>query len=717
MIGAVLAAIALSVTLQANRRLGLVTPAPPVTGPPTTTTTVPGNTTTGTGTTMPVTTTAGNGTTIPPGTTTPPLPPINITCPMDVISTLGKPSDVPALGNAMAVGGCTTPVVTSSDVVIGTVARSVPRLAKKEVKPKTVIPQNIATSGSSGTPHTGTCVGGRVPDTNSGIENVFEFIATNINNNNKRAERQVHEETQEVNPRQGARNHENPKKTEKKKKKKRTLRSPSFSSPHLADLASGGAGNTGVLPPDPVAAAGLSQIVLGVNSILGAAVGVFDKSFGLLGSFTLGGLGTGVCSGVNNGDPQVMYDQDADRWVLLELMSPNNTLCMFVSDTGDALGTYMEIQFQFDDLPDYPKLGLWNRVYSLTINIPPTGGNPNPENMCVIDRLAALAGSPTVPMFCAAPFNGPLAGFGFQAWTPVTIENGPLAPAATESSGTPGIGAVFMRHKDEELHDGSGSPILDFLEVEHWSNIDFNTTSYVNVRYSVPVSDFDSDPGSCTSSDECVPTPTPQELDPLREVVMHRAAYRYLPDCDNQESLVGAFVSHANGVDNARVRWFELRFMKPSPSLDPLFTLYQEGEINQDSQHRFMGTAGMDGNGTIAVGYALSSASTWPSMVMTTRVADDPLGMMRDETIVSPGEVAVIPSFRWGDYFSMSTDPLPGEQSRIFYFAGQRTVSGGDPWQARVHKMRVEGEIVERTFLAQDTCGQMVSCVQTIQLE
>ena len=198
---------------------------------------------------------------------------------------------------------------------------------------------------------------------------------------------------------------------------------------------------------------------------------------------------------------------------------------------------------------------------------------------------------------------------------------------------------------------------------------------------------------------------------------MHRAAYRYLPDCDDQESLVGAFVSHANGVDNARVRWFELRFMKPSPSLDPLFTLYQEGEINPDSEHRFMGTAAIDGNGTIAIGYALSSASTWPSMAMVTRVGDDPLNVMRDETIVSAGQAAVIPAFRWGDYFSMSTDPSPGSESRLFYFAGQRTVAGGDPWQARLHRMRVQGEIVERTFLAQDTCGQMASCMQIIQLE
>lgn len=496
-------------------------------------------------------------------------------------------------------------------------------------------------------------------------------------------------------------------------------RSPSFPTPHVMNQGQGIISNTGVLPPDPTGAVGAAQAVMATNSALGTFVGVFDKTFStILGSFSLGSMGTGVCALPNNGDPQVMYDQDAGRWVLLEFVAANNTICLFVSDTGDALGSWAEIQFPFMDLPDYPKLGLWNRVYALTINIPPTMADPNPETLCVIDRLAALAGTLAVPMFCSAPFLGPLGGFGFQAWTPVTVENGPMSPPGTESSGIPGLGAVFIRHRDQEIHDTSGlSPLLDFLDVEHWSDIRFDNATYINVRYSVPINDFDSSFAGCTSSDECVPTPTAQELDPLREVVMQRAAYRYLPNCNNQQSLVGAFVSHANGVDNARVVWFELRFERPTPSVDPLFTLFQEGVINPDAQHRFMGTAIMDGNGTIAVGYALSSGTTWPSMAMVTRVASDPPGQVRTETVVAAGQPATIPSSRWGDFFVMSTDPSPGSRSRVFYFTGQRTVSGGDPWQARMHRLRVAGEVVERTFLAQDTCGQMDSCIQTIRLE
>lgn len=715
LMGSVMAGIALSVTIRggSNRRLGSITPAPPIGGGSTTTgpTTTPGPTTT-------AATTTAAPTTTPPATTAP-VPPIMITCPPDATSPLGKPDGIGALGNAAASGGCTPPIVTFSDAVVGSIAR---RSADNGRRNAHSTPMHLGLGKGDGTPHPGTCVANRVPDLESGLPNVFALGVSPMERRRRRRRKRSVAATV-VNPRVGASSSNGGEGGGEggRKRKKRALRSPSFPDAHITAQGAGVISDTGVLPPDATGAVSTTQAVFATNSLLGTLVGVYDKTFTTaLGSFSMASMGTGVCALPNSGDPQVMYDQDADRWVLLEFFSPNNTICLFVSDTGDALGSYMEVQFNFGaNLPDYPKLGLWNRVYALTVNIPPSAGQPNPETLCVIDRLAILAGSPTVPMFCAAPFEGPLAGFGFQAWTPVTVENGPLPPAATESSGTPGVGAVFIRHRDQEIHDTVGlSPVLDFLEIEHWSSINFNNSTFVNVRYRIAVQDFDSAVGACTTSDECVPTPTAQELDPLREVVMQRAAYRYLPDCDGQQSLVGAFVSHANGVDNARVRWFELRFERPTPSLDPLFVLFQEGEINPDSQHRFMGTAAMDGNGTIAVGYALSSPSTWPSMAMVTRARNDPPGMMRAETIIAAGEPSVLSSHRWGDYFSFSTDPSPGSQSRVFYFAGQRTVSGGDPWEARMIRVRVAGEVVERTFLAQDTCGSTpASCIQTIRLE
>jgi hypothetical protein len=720
LLGAVMAGIALSVTIRggSNRRLGLVTPAPPVAAGSTTT----GPTTTAGPTTTPGPTTTAQTTT--PVPTTPPVPPIMITCPPDVTSTLGKPDGIGALGNAVASGGCTAPIVTSSDAIIGTIARRRSNTGEEEEpfdgqKHARNTPMHLGIGAGKGTPHTGACVASRVPDLDSGLPNVFTLGVSPIEERRRSIHARISAAATVVNPRIGA---SSPGRGggggggRRRRGSERALRSPSFPSAHISSQGAGVISNTGVLPPDATGDVSLTQAVFATNSLLGTLVGVYDKTFTTtLGSFSLASMGTGVCALPNSGDPQVMYDQDADRWVLLEFFAPNNTICMFVSDTSDALGSYMEVQFDFgSNLPDYPKLGLWNRVYALTVNIP----GPGAETMCVIDRLAVLAGAPSVPMFCSAPFEGPLAGFGFQAWTPVTVENGPLPPVATESSGTPGVGAVFIRHRDQEIHDTVGlSPVLDFLEIEHWSEINFDNSSYVNVRYRIGINDFDSSVGNCTSSDECIPTPTSQELDPLREVVMQRASYRYLPDCDNQQSLVGAFVSHANGADNARVRWFELRFARPTPSIDPLFMLFQEGVINPDSQHRFMGTAAIDGNGTIAVGYALSSTATWPSMAMVTRARNDPPGLMRAETIISAGQVAVVPSGRWGDYFSLSTDPSPGSQSRVFYFAGQRTISGGDPWQARMVRVRITGEVIQRTFLAQDLCWDTASCIQTIRLE
>jgi hypothetical protein len=77
----------------------------------------------------------------------------------------------------------------------------------------------------------------------------------------------------------------------------------------------------------------------------------------------------GACQNDNDGDPLVLYDQLADRWILTQfaLTSPNFE-CVAVSATGDPLGSYHRYAFQTNVFPDYPKLGVWPDAYYLTIN-------------------------------------------------------------------------------------------------------------------------------------------------------------------------------------------------------------------------------------------------------------------------------------------------------------------------------------------------------------
>jgi hypothetical protein len=95
-------------------------------------------------------------------------------------------------------------------------------------------------------------------------------------------------------------------------------------------------------PPDTNGEVGTTQYVQMVNE----GFQVFDKTTGasLLGPSGIqtvwGGFG-GVCEFNGSGDPVVMYDQLADRWVISQFagVSVPTDECVAVSTTGDATGS------------------------------------------------------------------------------------------------------------------------------------------------------------------------------------------------------------------------------------------------------------------------------------------------------------------------------------------------------------------------------------------
>src|ERR1044071_6853082 len=101
-------------------------------------------------------------------------------------------------------------------------------------------------------------------------------------------------------------------------------------------------------PPDTNGEVGATQYVQIVNE----GFQVFDKTTGasLLGpsgiSTVWGGFG-GVCEFNGNGDPVVMYDQLADRWIISQFAGASvpTDECVAVSATGDATGSYHRYDF------------------------------------------------------------------------------------------------------------------------------------------------------------------------------------------------------------------------------------------------------------------------------------------------------------------------------------------------------------------------------------
>ena len=90
-----------------------------------------------------------------------------------------------------------------------------------------------------------------------------------------------------------------------------------------------------------------------INGGAGALVQIYNKATGApIGSqFALNDLATsGPCqSGL--GDPIVLYDKLADRWLLSEFASSGNHLCIYVSTGPDPTGTVLLLRLHHAQFP------------------------------------------------------------------------------------------------------------------------------------------------------------------------------------------------------------------------------------------------------------------------------------------------------------------------------------------------------------------------------
>jgi len=103
-------------------------------------------------------------------------------------------------------------------------------------------------------------------------------------------------------------------------------------------------------------------------------------------------------------------------------------------------------------------------------------------------------------------------------------------------------------------------------------------------------------------------------LDGIGDRLMFRLAYR---NFGNHESVVGTFSVNSGGV--AGLRWFELRNVTSGP-----VTVYQQSTYQPDTTWRWMGSAAMDGQGNLAIGFSASSSSIHPQLSLCRTVGDRP---------------------------------------------------------------------------------------------
>ena len=423
---------------------------------------------------------------------------------------------------------------------------------------------------------------------------------------------------------------------------------------------------------------------------------IYDKTGNLLygpasGNTLWDGFG-GPCETENDGDPIVLYDPLADRWLMSQFAVPGPYYqCIAISETSDPTGSWHRYQFETSatKMNDYPKFGVWPDGYYMTANLFLNGSSWAGTGVYAFERDKMLSGQPATMQFFELPASD---------W-------GGMLPTDLDGSTPPPAGAPNYMI---EVIDGAWDPGTWPNDEIHFHkfHVDWDVpgnTTFNTTPVQVPITPFDSLSCVTGNSRDCIPQPgTSEKLDVIGDRAMFRLAYRNFGD---HESLV--FNHSVNvGNDRAGVRWYELR---DPDAASP--TIYQTGTFApDDGLHRWMGSIAMDAVGNMAVGYSVSNSSTYPSIRYAGRLVGDPLGdMAQGEGSIISGNGSQTSSYsRWGDYSMMAVDPV---DDCTFWFTSEYYASTSDrSWQTRIASFKFPTCNQEPDFALSATPDSLAVC-------
>ena len=417
----------------------------------------------------------------------------------------------------------------------------------------------------------------------------------------------------------------------------------------------GGITNTyGVAPPDTDGDVGHDNYFQMVNS----GFAIWDKEGNLLygpsDNITLWSGFIGPWSSTNDGDPIVLYDEYADRWIATQFSLPNYPVGPFyelvaVSATSDPLGEWYRYAFEFDNMPDYPKFGIWHDGYYFSTHQFAYGQWAG-GGMSVLDREAMLVGDPDAEMVY---FN---IGNNYYGLLPADAD-GTLEPPEDSPNYILDIGNNSLKMWEVSMD---------------WENTENSTV--------ISLPDLPTEPFNTQGIN--IYQPNGQSLDPLQRMTMYRLQYR---NFDTYEVMLANHTVNAGG-GQAGIRWYELR------NYGSGWSIYQQSTYApDDGDSRWMGSIAMNQNGDIALGYSVTGNETHPSIRVAGQSSNAPLGLGVfdiDETSIFEGEKSQSDISRWGDYAAMSVDP---SDNNTFWFTTEYS-NGGWGWKTQIAAIELTQE-------------------------
>ena len=439
----------------------------------------------------------------------------------------------------------------------------------------------------------------------------------------------------------------------------------------LADIKASTGGtpvdpNARVAPPDTTGDVGPNHYVQWVNlryAIYTLTRGANNEitGFNLVSGFPKNGNVVwqgfgGRCQSDNDGDPIVQYDQLADRWVLTQfaVSSTPYTQCVAVSTGPDPTGTYYRYAFSYDrSFNDYPKMGVWPDAYYISYNMFRNGRSFTGNTVCAFERAQMLIGG-AARQACVNTTGG-------HSMEPADLEGTTLPPA-----GSPNL-----------LLSITSTAVQFWRFAVNWGAGTGTLTGPTNVAGIAAFS-------RACGGGACIPQPgTTTQLDSLADRMMYRLSYRNFGD--HESMVINHSVTAGSGVG---VRWYELRNATGQTLATANPVVNQQGTFAPTTAFRWMGSAAMDKTGGIAVGYNISSSTITPSIRYAYRGPTDPAGTLGNETTILAGSGSQTGNLtRWGDYSTISVDPVDG--CTMVFTSQFQPGNGNFNWSTWIHSFKL----------------------------
>jgi len=412
---------------------------------------------------------------------------------------------------------------------------------------------------------------------------------------------------------------------------------------------------SGYNPPDTHGDVGPNHYFQVVN----CSYAIYNKTgTKLLGPTGNSSVWNGMPNNSNDGDAVVLYDEVADRWLFTQFSLPHYPngpyfQMIAVSTTPDPTGSWYRYEYQYTEMPDYPKFGIWPDGYYMGCNRFANGSSFAGTGADAFDRAAMLAGTPTAARIS---FTLPSSN---EAFTAIPADcDGAFPPMGTPEYFT------YIRNQ--------GPRHLGIIEFHADWTTPANSTFGTSLNITVPTYSF-TITGGIPQKGTSVKVPA------IMDRLMYRVQYRTF---NGYNAMVMNHTINV-GSNTAGIRWYELR-----NSDTAAWSLYQQSTYAPaDGNSRWMGSIAMDSVGNIALGYSISSANMYPSIRYTGRMSCDSLNVMTiaEKGIMNGGgssTAAPADYCRWGDYSAMSCDP--SQNGKFWYTQEYYASTSQSNWRTRI---------------------------------